>query len=65
MVLLSLGSAYWLEGDLVSASTTLTQAREVCQNTGNFYMFYVTTVYLAQVRLGVWADVPGTGRLRP
>jgi LuxR family transcriptional regulator, maltose regulon positive regulatory protein len=57
MVLLSLGSAYWLDGDLISASTTLTEAREVCQNTGNFYMFYVTTVYLAQIRLG-------QGRLR-
>jgi LuxR family transcriptional regulator, maltose regulon positive regulatory protein len=57
MVLLSLGSAYWLEGDLFSASTILTEAREVCQNTGNFYMFYVTTVYLAQVRLA-------QGRLR-
>jgi ATP/maltotriose-dependent transcriptional regulator MalT len=57
MVLLSLGSAYWLEGDLFSASTTLTEAREVCEKTGNFYMFYVTTVYLAQVRLA-------QGRLR-
>jgi LuxR family maltose regulon positive regulatory protein len=51
MLLLSLGSAYWLEGDLFSASTTLTEAREVCQNTGNLYTFYITTVYLAQVRL--------------
>lgn len=57
MVLLSLGSAYWLEGDLFSASRVLIEAREVCQNTGNFYMFYVTTVYLAQVRLA-------QGRLR-
>lgn len=51
MVLLSLGSAYWLEGDLFSASTTLTEAREVCQNTDNLYTFYITSVYLAQVRL--------------
>src|SRR5205823_2778526 len=57
MVLLSLGSAYWLEGDLFSASTILTEAREVCQNTGNLYTFYITTVYLAQVRLA-------QGRLR-
>lgn len=57
MVLLSLGSAYWLEGDLFSASTVLTEAREVCQNTGNLYMFYVTTIYLAQVKLA-------QGRLR-
>jgi LuxR family maltose regulon positive regulatory protein len=52
LLLLSLGSAYWLEGDLLSASTIMTQAREVCQRTGNFYLYYVTTVYLAQVRLG-------------
>ncbi len=51
MVLLSLGSAYWLDGDLFSASTILTEAREVCQDTGNIYTFYITTVYLAQVRL--------------
>jgi LuxR family transcriptional regulator, maltose regulon positive regulatory protein len=57
MVLLSLGSAYWLEGDLFSASTILIEAREVCQNTGNLYTFYITTVYLAQVRLA-------QGRLR-
>ncbi len=57
MVLLSLGSAYWLEGDLVSAGTILTEAREVCQHTGNLYTFYIATVYLAQVRLA-------QGRLR-
>lgn len=57
MLLLSLGSASWLEGDLLSASTILSEAREVCQHTGNFYMFYITTVYLAQVRLA-------QGRLR-
>src|SRR6266496_425022 len=52
LLLLSLGSAYWLEGDLLSASTIMTEAREVCQRTGNFYLYYVTTVYLAQVRVG-------------
>jgi LuxR family transcriptional regulator, maltose regulon positive regulatory protein len=52
LLLLSLGSASWLEGDLLSASTLMTEAREVCQRTGNFYIYYVTTVYLAQVRLG-------------
>jgi LuxR family transcriptional regulator, maltose regulon positive regulatory protein len=51
MVLLSLGSAHWLEGNLFPASTVLTEAREVSLSTGNIYMFYVTTAYLAQVRL--------------
>lgn len=51
MALLSLGTAHWLECDFISASTSLSEAREVSRKTGNIYMFYVTTAYLAQVRL--------------
>jgi LuxR family transcriptional regulator, maltose regulon positive regulatory protein len=57
MVLLSLGSGYWLDGDLSSASRVLTEARQVSQKTGNLYIVYVTMAYLAQVRLA-------QGRLR-
>jgi LuxR family maltose regulon positive regulatory protein len=50
-LLLSQGSAYWLAGHLEAAAGVLTQAGEAAQRTGNMYVFYIITVYLAQVRL--------------
>ncbi len=50
MVLLSQGSAFWLENDRQSASETLMQACDVCRRTGDFYAMHVAMSYLAQVR---------------
>jgi LuxR family transcriptional regulator, maltose regulon positive regulatory protein len=51
LVLLTLGSIYWLDGDAASASATLTEAQEVCQETNNIYMLYIVMSHLARVKV--------------
>jgi LuxR family transcriptional regulator, maltose regulon positive regulatory protein len=71
-VLLILGRAYWLDGEVTSASTTFIAAKEACQTAEDRYHFYSALSYLAQVQalqghfheaIGLYHEVPKIAQL--